>query len=100
MACRRARRWSIAAGMCLAPGLVDFNVSIGEPGARHKESFRSGGAAAAAGGVTTIVTQPTTDPPLDEPAILEFVLRRATAASPVRVLPTATLTKGCGRARK
>lgn len=81
-------------GKVLAPGLVDFNVSIGEPGARHKESFRSGGEAAAAGGVTTIVTQPTTDPPLDEPAILEFVLRRAIAASPVRVLPMATLTKG------
>lgn len=80
-------------GKVLAPGLVDFNVSIGEPGARHKESFRSGGEAAAKGGVTTIVTQPNTDPPLDEPAILEFVLRRAQAASPVRVLPTATLTK-------
>ena len=80
-------------GKILAPGLVDFNVSIGEPGARHKESFRSGGAAAAKGGVTTIVTQPNTDPPLDEPAILEFVLRRAQAASAVRVLPTATLTK-------
>ncbi len=80
-------------GKVLAPGLVDFNVSIGEPGARHKESFRSGGEAAARGGVTTIITQPNTDPPLDEPAILEFVLRRAQAATPVRVLPMATLTK-------
>jgi len=47
-------------GKTLAPGLVDFNVSIGEPGARHKESFRSGGEAAAKGGVTTIITQPNT----------------------------------------
>lgn len=81
-------------GKVLSPGLVDLNVSIGEPGARHKESFRSGGRAAAKGGVTTIVTQPDTNPPIDEPAILEFIHRRATDASVVHVLPKATLTKG------
>ena len=81
-------------GHVLAPGIVDFNVTIGEPGARHKESFRSGGEAAAKGGITTIVTQPNTDPPLDEPAMLEFALRRAQSASPVRIKPMAMLTKG------
>ena len=81
-------------GHVLAPGLVDFNVAIGEPGGRHRESFRSGGEAAAAGGVTTLVTQPDTDPMLDEPAMLEFVRRRANIASPVHVRPMAALTKG------
>ena len=37
-------------GQCLAPGMVDWGVKIGEPGERHKESFRSAGLAAAAGG--------------------------------------------------
>ncbi len=81
-------------GQALAPGIVDFNVTIGEPGARHRESFKSGGLAAAAGGVTTIVTQPDTDPPIDDPAVLEFVTRRAREVCAVRVLPKATLTKG------
>ena len=83
-----------AAGLCLAPGIVDWGVQVGEPGARHKESFRSAGRAAAAGGVTTIVTRPDTDPPVDTPETLEFLLRRAQADSPVHVRPMAALTKG------
>jgi dihydroorotase len=81
-------------GHALAPGLVDLGVTVGEPGARHRESFKSAGAAAAAGGVTTMVVQPDTSPAVDDPAILEFVRRRAEAAAPVRVLPMAALTKG------
>jgi dihydroorotase len=82
------------AGLCLAPGLVDWGVQIGEPGARHKESFRSAGRAAAAGGVTTLVTRPDTDPAIDTPEQLEFVARRASADAPVRIHPMAALTKG------
>jgi dihydroorotase len=81
-------------GHHLAPGIVDLGVKIGEPGERHKESFRTAGAAAAAGGVTTMVTRPDTHPPIDHPEILEFILNRAVAASPVTVLPMAALTKG------
>ena len=81
-------------GLCLAPGIIDIGVKIAEPGERHKESFRTAGLAAAAGGVTTMVTRPDTEPPLDTPEIVEFFLRRAQAASPVRVLPMAALTKG------
>ena len=64
-------------GMCLAPGIVDIGVKIGEPGERHKESFRSAGLAAAAGGVTTMVARPDTTPAIDTPETLEFVTRRA-----------------------
>jgi dihydroorotase len=83
-----------AGGLCLAPGIVDWGVKVGEPGERHKESFRSAGLAAARGGVTTMVTRPDTDPAIDTPEALEFVLRRAQADSLVRVLPMAALTKG------
>jgi dihydroorotase len=81
-------------GLALAPGIVDLGVSVGEPGERHKESFRSAGAAAAAGGVTTIVVRPDTQPCVDDPAILDFVRRRAREAAPVRVEAMAALTKG------
>ncbi|WP_132949826.1 dihydroorotase [Rhodovulum bhavnagarense] len=82
------------AGKCLAPGIVDIGVKVCEPGERHKESFGSAGAAAAAGGVTTMVTRPDTCPAIDTPEVLEFVTRRGREASPVRIKPMATLTKG------
>ncbi len=81
-------------GACLAPGIVDWGVKIGEPGERHKESFRSAGLAAAAGGVTTIIARPDTAPAIDTPEVLEFVTRRAAEASPVRIRHMAALTKG------
>lgn len=81
-------------GACLAPGIIDLGVKIGEPGERHRESFRSAGLAAAAGGVTTIIARPDTHPAIDTPEVLEFVTRRAAEASPVRIRHMAALTKG------
>ena len=79
-------------GKCLAPGLIDWGVKIGEPGERHKESFRSAGLAAAAGGVTTISARPDTLPPIDTPESLEFATRRA-ADAPVNIRHMAALTR-------
>lgn len=81
-------------GLPLAPGIVDMRVFIGEPGAHHRESFRSAGEAAVAGGVTTMVAQPDTDPPLDDPALVEFVLSRARDASKAHVAVMGALTRG------
>lgn len=80
-------------GRCLAPGIVDWGVKVGEPGERHRESFRSAGLAAAAGGVTTIIARPDTTPAIDSPEVLEFVTRRAAEASPVRIRHMAALTR-------
>jgi dihydroorotase len=82
------------AGKCLAPGIVDIGVKIGEPGERHKESFRTAGQAAAAGGVTTMVIRPDTMPAVDTPETLAFVARRAAQVAPVNVHSMAALTKG------
>lgn len=79
-------------GLCLAPGIIDVGVKVGEPGERHKESFRTAAAAALAGGVTTIVTRPDTATPIDTPETLEFLTRRAEEAAPLRVHPMAALT--------
>jgi dihydroorotase len=88
--------WEIvdARGKVIVPGLVDMRVFLGEPGHEHRETFASASAAAAAGGVTTIVTMPDTDPVIDDPALVDFVLRRAREQSEVRVHPMAALTKG------
>src|SRR5438128_7609676 len=82
-------------GKVVAPGLVDMRAFIGEPGAGHRETLASASHAAAAGGVTTIVCQPETTPVIDDPAIVDFVLRRARDTAIVHVHPMAALTKGC-----
>jgi dihydroorotase len=81
-------------GKCLAPGIVDWGVKVGEPGERHRESFRSAGLAAAAGGVTTLIARPDTLPAIDTPELLDFVTRRAAEAAPVRIRHMAALTRG------
>lgn len=82
-----------ARGLCLAPGLVDMRVQLGEPGAEHKERIDSGAAAAAAGGVTSMAVLPNTDPPIDDPAMVEFVARRARQVRLGKVHPYAAITK-------
>jgi dihydroorotase len=81
-------------GRVAAPGLIDMRAFVGEPGAEYRETFASASQAAAAGGVTTIVSQPDTSPVIDDPATVDFVLRRARDTAIVRVHPMAALTKG------
>jgi dihydroorotase len=80
-------------GLVLAPGLIDMRVFTGEPGSEHRETLESASRAAAAGGVTTIVVMPNTDPIIDEPSLVDFILRRAAATACVRVVPMAALTR-------
>jgi len=80
-------------GDVVAPGLVDMRAFVGEPGAEHRETIASAGAAAAAGGVTTLVSRPDASPPVDDPAVVDFLKRRARDAR-VRILPCAAITKG------
>ena len=81
-------------GKVVAPGLVDMRAFIGEPGAGHRETLASASQAAAAGGVTTIICQPDTSPVIDDPATVDFVLRRARDTAIVHVHPMAAITKG------
>ena len=81
-------------GAIVAPGLVDMRVFVGEPGAEHRETIKSASRAAAAGGVTTMITQPDTDPAIDDPALVDYVLRRARDTARVNVRPMAAVTKG------
>ncbi|WP_430419098.1 dihydroorotase [Phenylobacterium sp.] len=84
-----------AGGALLIPGLVDIRVKTGEPGFEPKETLKSAAQAAAAGGVTTMVLQPDTHPAMDEPAVVDFVLRRARDIELVNVYPAGAATKGC-----
>ncbi|MFZ5719482.1 MAG: dihydroorotase [Pseudomonadota bacterium] len=83
-----------AGGALLIPGLIDIRVKTGEPGAEPKETLKSAAMAAAAGGVTTMVVQPDTHPVVDEPAVVDFILRRARDIELVNVYPAGAATKG------
>ncbi len=81
-------------GAIVTPGLIDMRCYIGEPGYEHRDTIASATAAAAAGGVTTVIAQPGTNPVIDDPAIVDFIKRRAAATGVVNVHPMAALTKG------
>ncbi len=81
-------------GLILSPGLIDMCAFAGEPGAEHRETLRTASEAAAAGGVTTLVCRPDTAPVVDDPAIIDFIKRRARDKAVVNVRPSAALTKG------
>lgn len=84
-----------AGGAILCPGLVDMRAALGEPGAEHRETIASAAQAAAAGGITTLAVLPDTNPALDDPALVEFMIRRGEATGSLTLLPYAAATKGC-----
>jgi dihydroorotase len=80
-----------AAGMIIAPGLVDVHVHLREPGQTYKESIATGTAAAAAGGFTAVVAMPNTVPVNDSVGGLEWMLDAARgAAVKLFAMPAAT----------
>ena len=81
-------------GHVLAPGLIDAQVFIGEPGFEHRETLKTASHAAAAGGVTTMVVMPETNPVIDEVALVDFIQRRARDNAIVHVHTMAAMTKG------
>ncbi len=82
-----------AAGLIVAPGLVDLAARLREPGHEHEGLLESELAAAAAGGVTSLVCPPDTDPVLDEPGLVEMLKFRARKLSRCRLFPLGALTR-------
>ncbi len=83
-----------ATGMIVAPGLVDLHVHFREPGLEYKEDIESGSRAAAKGGVTSVLCMPNTNPPIDNAALVEYVINRGNRAGLANVMTTACITKG------
>ncbi len=85
-----------ARGMVVAPGLVDLAARLREPGHEHEGMLESEMAAAVAGGVTSLVCPPDTDPPLDEPGLVEMLKFRARNLNQSRLYALGALTRGLG----
>ena len=87
-----AERVLDAAGLVVAPGLVDLAARLREPGFEYKATLESEMLAAVAGGITSLACPPDTDPPLDEPGLVEMLTRRASSLNLARVYPIGALT--------
>jgi dihydroorotase len=81
-----------AKGLIVAPGFIDLSARLREPGYEYKATLESEMHAAVAGGVTSLACPPDTDPPLDEPGLVDMLRRRAQALSRARVYPVGALT--------
>jgi dihydroorotase len=83
-----------ARGKIVCPGLVDLAARLREPGFEYRATLESEMAAAVAGGVTSLACPPDTDPPLDEPGLVEMLKHRARLLNRAKVYPVGALTAG------
>ena len=88
-----ANRIIDASGLIVCPGLVDLSVRLREPGFEYRATLESEMLAAAAGGITSLACPPDTDPPLDEPGLVEMLKFRAKNLPGPRVYPIGALTQ-------
>ncbi len=89
-----ANRTIDATGKIVCPGLVDLSARLREPGFEYIATLESEMDAACAGGITSLACPPDTDPPLDEPGLVEMLKYRARNRNKARVYPIGALTEG------
>lgn len=90
----QANRTIDAMGLVVCPGLVDLSARLREPGFEYKATLESEMDAAVAGGITSLACPPDTDPPLDEPGLVEMLKHRARSLHQAHVYPIGALTQG------
>lgn len=83
-----------ASGLVVAPGLIDLAARLRELGFEYMATLETEMVAAIAGGVTSLACPPDTDPPLDEPGLVEMLKHRARILNQANVYPVGALTSG------
>ncbi|MDE6658324.1 MAG: dihydroorotase [Oscillospiraceae bacterium] len=91
--CTEAEKIIDGTGLVAMPSLFDMHVHFRDPGQTHKEDIISGCRSALAGGVTGVLCMPNTNPPVDLPEILNYILEKSKNTG-VAVYPVACITKG------
>lgn len=77
----------------IAPGFIDLHAHFREPGREDKETLKSGALSALSGGYTKVCVMPNTDPPLDTPESIRFIIEKSSNL-PIQIFPIGAVTKG------
>ena len=77
----------------IAPGIIDMRVNLGEPGSEHKETIKSASESASSGGITSMICMPNTIPPIDQPAIIQSIQRKARTVALTKIFCTGCITR-------
>lgn len=80
--------------MTVCPGLIDLHVHLRDPGQEWKEDIASGTRAAARGGFIAVCAVPNTDPAIDTPELVRYLVEKARREGVVKVWPMGAVTKG------
>ena len=72
---------------------VDIHAHFREPGREDKETLESGCNSALYGGYTTVCLMPNTEPIIDTPELVKFIIDK-TSKYPINVHPIGAITKG------
>ena len=81
-----------AEGKLVIPSLWDVHTHLREPGREDEETLVSGGRAAIRGGYAGVCCMPNTEPPLDDPSVIEFIKERG-KISPAIIFPVGCITR-------
>lgn len=79
-------------GKWLVPGLIDVHVHLREPGFEYKETFVTGSASGAMGGFTTMAYMPNTNPVIDNPEIVEKLVKKGKDQGLINLHPVGSMT--------
>lgn len=82
-----------AEGCWVGPSFVDLHTHLREPGREEAETIESGARAGALGGYGALVAMPNTEPALDAPALVAYVLARG-ATTPLDIAVAGAITQG------
>ena len=70
---------------------IDIHAHFREPGREDKETLESGSLSALYGGYTTVCLMPNTDPPIDTPELIKFIIDK-TLDYPISILPIGAIS--------
>ena len=82
-------------GLFAISGLIDMNCCIGDPGFEHIEDIETASMSASKGGFTTLTCQPSTNPAIDNKAVVDYVISKSGVYSLVNIFPYGSMTMGC-----
>tara|TARA_Y100000996_G_scaffold104132_1_gene76223 strand:- start:36 stop:1340 length:1305 start_codon:yes stop_codon:yes gene_type:complete len=80
-------------GKIITNGFIDMHVHFREPGFEFKETIETGSYTAFLSGFTRVCTMPNTDPVIDTPELIRFIIQKSEDL-PISIHPIGAITKG------